>query len=110
MSSTPQDSVKTTASAKNTAFDAEAASRLVNELRRNFASNKTRSYEWRLSQLNALEKLVVVHEQEIVDALRNDLGKPPLETVAYEVSSFTLLLVRVLFIFYIYIFGLTSVV
>lgn len=101
MSSTPQDSVKTTASAKNTAFDAEAASRLVNELRRNFASNKTRSYEWRLSQLNALEKLVVVHEQEIVDALRNDLGKPPLETVAYEVSSFTLLLVCVLFI-YIY--------
>ncbi|KAG4958409.1 hypothetical protein AAZX31_13G016800 [Glycine max] len=86
MSSTPQDSVKTTASAKNTAFDAEAASRLVNELRRNFASNKTRSYEWRLSQLNALEKLVVVHEQEIVDALRNDLGKPPLETVAYEIA------------------------
>jgi len=101
MSSSTPDSDKTTTSSKKSAFDALAASRLVTELRGNFASGKTRSYEWRLLQLNAIAKLVVDHEQEIVDALRNDLGKPPLETVAYEVSSFTLLLVCVLFI-YIY--------
>ncbi|KAG4963263.1 hypothetical protein JHK82_039937 [Glycine max] len=86
MSSSTPDSDKTTTSSKKSAFDALAASRLVTELRGNFASGKTRSYEWRLLQLNAIAKLVVDHEQEIVDALRNDLGKPPLETVAYEIA------------------------
>ncbi|WJX10225.1 Aldehyde dehydrogenase 3 member H1 [Trifolium repens] len=67
-------------------FDGEAGSILVNELNATFASGKTRSYEWRISQLNQLSKLLNFHEQEIVDALRNDIDKPPLETVAYEIS------------------------
>lgn len=67
-------------------FDAVAATLLTTELRETFASGKTRSYEWRASQLHALSRLVADHEKQIVDALRNDLDKPPLETVAYEVS------------------------
>jgi aldehyde dehydrogenase (NAD+) len=67
-------------------FDGEAGSILVNELNATFASGKTQSYEWRISQLNQLSKLLNFHEQEIVDALRNDIDKPPLETVAYEIS------------------------
>lgn len=67
------------------AFDGEAGSILVKELRATFASGKTRSYEWRVSQLNALLNITIHNEQLIVDALRNDLHKPPLETVAYEV-------------------------
>ncbi|OIW16630.1 hypothetical protein TanjilG_01869 [Lupinus angustifolius] len=59
---------------------------LVNELRETSASGKTRSYEWRVTQLNALSNLIDDHEQEIVDALRFDLSKPPLETVAYEIA------------------------
>jgi len=78
-----QDSDETTS--KESAFDAPAAWRLVMELRGAFASGKTRSYDWRVTQLKALEKLVTNHEPEIVDALRKDLAKPPLETVAYEV-------------------------
>ncbi|KAK7385166.1 hypothetical protein VNO78_30878 [Psophocarpus tetragonolobus] len=80
-----EDTEKTTTS-KKSAFDAETASLLVKELRGAFGSGKTRSYQWRVSQLNALMKLVVDREQEIVDALRNDLAKPPLETVAYEIA------------------------
>lgn len=67
-------------------FDGEEASKLVDSLRSTFASGKTRSYEWRVSQLKSLLKLAINHEQEIVDALRSDLSKPELETVLYEVS------------------------
>ncbi|WJX16658.1 Aldehyde dehydrogenase 3 member H1 [Trifolium repens] len=67
-------------------FDGEAGSIFVNELNATFASGKTQSYEWRISQLNQLSKLLNFHEQEIIDALRDDIDKPPLETVAYEIS------------------------
>ncbi|XP_057442683.1 aldehyde dehydrogenase family 3 member H1-like isoform X3 [Lotus japonicus] len=71
---------------KQVVFDLEEASAMVKDLRVTFDSGKTRSYEWRVSQLKALVQLCEQHEQEIVDALRNDLDKPPLETVAYEVA------------------------
>lgn len=67
-------------------FDNEAGSMLVNELRQTFGSGKTRSYDWKVSQLNQLFKLLNFHEEEIIDALRNDIDKPPLETVAYEIG------------------------
>ncbi|KAF7816842.1 aldehyde dehydrogenase family 3 member H1 [Senna tora] len=67
-------------------FDAEAASLLLEALRGTFASGRTRSYEWRVSQLEALSKLVDNCEKQIVDALHSDLSKPPLETVAYEIA------------------------
>ncbi|XP_004502485.1 aldehyde dehydrogenase family 3 member H1-like [Cicer arietinum] len=67
-------------------FDTEAASSLVKELRENFSSGKTQSYEWRISQVKALLKMVVEQQDQIIDALRSDLAKPPLETVAYEIG------------------------
>lgn len=76
----------TTEFERNNIFDGEAGSILVNELRATFASGKTRNYEWKVSQLNQLFKLLNFHEQEIIDALRNDIDKPPLETVAYEIG------------------------
>ncbi|KAK7282715.1 hypothetical protein RIF29_11704 [Crotalaria pallida] len=69
-------------------FDAEEASLLVKDLRVSFGSGKTRSYEWRVSQVKALLKLVVDNEQLIIDALRSDLARPPLETVVYEIGMF----------------------
>jgi len=66
-------------------FDAETASSLVKELRKNFGSGRTRSYEWRVSQVKALLKAMVDNEDQIVDALRSDLAKPSLETLVYEV-------------------------
>lgn len=69
-------------------FDEEAASALAKELRATFASAKTRSYQWRVSQLKSLLKLTTSNEPAIVDALRSDLSKPELESQVYEVLQF----------------------
>ena len=67
-------------------FGPESASAMVEELRRGFATGKTRSFEWRESQLKSLLRLLADHEPEIVDALRSDLSKPELESIVYEVA------------------------
>lgn len=61
------------------------AAEVMKELRETFASGKTKSYEWRVSQLKALIKLAEYHEGEIVEALRSDLSKPELESFLHEV-------------------------
>eukprot|EP00262_Sarcandra_glabra_P002052 TRINITY_DN122_c0_g1_i1.p1 TRINITY_DN122_c0_g1~~TRINITY_DN122_c0_g1_i1.p1 ORF type:complete len:491 (-),score=94.23 TRINITY_DN122_c0_g1_i1:151-1623(-) len=68
------------------AFDREAASHLVKELRVSYASGKTRSYEWRVDQLNKILQLVDNNEHLILDAIRTDLSKPHLETFVSEIS------------------------
>ncbi|KAK9270298.1 hypothetical protein L1049_025876 [Liquidambar formosana] len=72
--------------AKKKVFDVEAGSSLVKELRGTFASGKTRSYEWRVSQLKNLLKMAEDHEQDIIDALRSDLSKPELESFVSEIA------------------------
>lgn len=51
-----------------------------------FKSSKTLSYEFRLQQLNTLESVILSHEDEIIDALKIDLGKSPTEALLTEVS------------------------
>ncbi|KAF3447002.1 hypothetical protein FNV43_RR12182 [Rhamnella rubrinervis] len=67
-------------------FGASEASRLAEELRASFISCKTRSYEWRRSQLKNLLKVAEYHEQEIIEALRSDLSKPEFESYVQEIS------------------------
>lgn len=57
----------------------------VEELRSTFKSGKTKTYEWRVSQLKALVDLVTRHENEILQALHSDLNKPELESFILEV-------------------------
>lgn len=57
----------------------------VEELRSTFKSGKTKTYEWRVSQLKALVDLVTRHENEILQALHYDLNKPELESFILEV-------------------------
>ncbi|KAJ8762777.1 hypothetical protein K2173_022906 [Erythroxylum novogranatense] len=71
---------------KKAVFDAEAASTLMKELRSAFGSGKTRSYEWRVSQLKRLEKMLDDNEKEIVDALKQDISKPEFESTVYEIG------------------------
>ncbi|KAJ6930637.1 aldehyde dehydrogenase family 3 member H1-like [Populus alba x Populus x berolinensis] len=71
---------------ENTVFDVKAANVLTQELRDVFASGKTRSYEWRISQLKSIVKMCDEHEEDIVDALRLDLSKPQLESIVYELT------------------------
>ncbi|XP_052201188.1 aldehyde dehydrogenase family 3 member H1 [Diospyros lotus] len=68
------------------AFDSEAASFMVKELRGTFAAGKTRTYQWRVSQLKSLLRIVIDHEREIIDALRSDLSKPVLEAYVSEIA------------------------
>lgn len=66
-------------------FDGEKASLLVRELRKNFDTGKTKSYEWRISQLEAIVKMLEEKEKEIIDALHSDLSKPRLEAYITEI-------------------------
>ena len=69
----------------STDWDAVAAEHRV-ALRAYFESGATKSRQWRLSQLNAFERFMVEREQEILDALAADVGKPALEGFTAEVA------------------------
>ncbi|MDH5492598.1 MAG: aldehyde dehydrogenase family protein, partial [Myxococcales bacterium] len=64
----------------------EAIPRVVEGLRRSFDEGRSRSIEWRRSQLDALLLLVREKRDEILDALAQDVGKPRLEAYAAEVA------------------------
>lgn len=67
-------------------FDVDNAAVLVNELRTTFSSGKTKSYEWRMSQLESISKMIDEKEKEIIEALHKDLSKPQLEAFLSEIS------------------------
>ncbi|XP_042034681.1 aldehyde dehydrogenase-like [Salvia splendens] len=56
-------------------------------LRAAYTSGKTRTYEWRVSQLNAMLKITTRHEKDIVLALNSDLGKHEHEAFLHEISA-----------------------
>nr|AQM36714.2 aldehyde dehydrogenase [Crocus sativus] len=68
------------------AFDGEKAKEMVKELRESFNKGTTRSYEWRMKQLKAMEKMTEEKEKDIMDALESDLSKPQLESFLHEIS------------------------
>lgn len=51
-----------------------------------FRSGKTRSYEFRVGQLQALQKTIKRNEQRMLDALQQDFGKSHFEGYATEVG------------------------
>ncbi len=55
-------------------------------LRGYFDSGATQSLAWRLSQLDALEHLLMEREQDILDALHADLRKPETEGLTSEIA------------------------
>ena len=52
---------------------------LLNQLKDQVLSGKTRNEKWRREQLHALSNLLETHQQEILNALNQDLGKPATE-------------------------------
>ncbi|KAK7358782.1 hypothetical protein VNO77_00721 [Canavalia gladiata] len=68
-------------------FDGEKAGLLVRELRKCFDSGKTKSYEWRVSQLEGIARMLEEKEKEIAEALDKDLSKPELEAFITEISQ-----------------------
>lgn len=70
-------------------FNPDKAGELVKELRNSFNSGRTKSYEWRMSQLENIAKMLEEKEKEITEALYKDLSKPEVEAFISEVSFFS---------------------
>lgn len=51
----------------------------LEQMRDQVGSGMTRSQGWRMEQLNRLGELITNHEQEVLEALSADLGKPQTE-------------------------------
>lgn len=66
-------------------FDVEKAASLMKELRNNYNSRKTKSYEWRMSQIQSIANMIEEKEEEIIEAIHKDLSKPPFEIFISEV-------------------------
>ncbi|RVW51802.1 Aldehyde dehydrogenase family 3 member F1 [Vitis vinifera] len=58
----------------------------IGELRRTFRSGETRSAAWRKAQLKALLQLLRDNENKIFEALKQDLGKHPVESYRDELG------------------------
>ncbi len=58
----------------------------VEALRKVFESGRTRPVEWRKEQIRGVKRLVTDAEDELVEALRSDLGKPPVEGYITEIG------------------------
>ena len=52
---------------------------VLNQLQDLVLSGKTRNEKWRRKQLQSLSNLLENHQKEILNALNQDLGKPPTE-------------------------------
>lgn len=66
-------------------LSADAAA-VVARLRATFDSGVTKPLAWRMSQLEALDRLLVEHGADLEEALHADLGKPPAESLLSEIG------------------------
>ena len=66
---------------------------VVEKLRTNFKSGITTSTQYRIEQLKRLKRLYDESENELVEALKHDLGKPSAEAINFEID-FNKLFVR----------------
>ena len=64
--------------------------RVVEDQRKFFTQGKTLDLEFRIRQLKRLKKAVLEHEEEILKALHEDLGRDPLEGYFCDVGSLIL--------------------
>jgi aldehyde dehydrogenase (NAD+) len=69
------------------ATDLAAIPETVARLRKTFESGRTRPLAWRREQLVRLRALLREHGEELLAALRADLGKPAFEAWATDVAS-----------------------
>jgi acyl-CoA reductase-like NAD-dependent aldehyde dehydrogenase len=65
----------------------EELTKIRDDLLNTFNSGKTRSYEYRMSQLRALKQFLIKEEGALVEALHQDLHRPPFEGACLEIGS-----------------------
>lgn len=73
---TTEAAAKTTSDTTSAGPDVAAT---VARLRQTFATGKTRSLQWRQTQLRALERMMAENEAKIAEALNEDLCRKPFE-------------------------------
>lgn len=61
----------------------------VAHLRATFRSGTTKPIEWRVAQLEAIIRLLTEREKEFAEALRMDLGRPPVEAWLADLAPVT---------------------
>ena len=61
----------------------------VQRTRDAFRAGVTRPFEWRRTQLQGMIAMLTEHEQEFLDALRHDLGKPTVEGFITDIAFVT---------------------
>ncbi|MFW5996745.1 MAG: aldehyde dehydrogenase family protein [Lentisphaeria bacterium] len=59
---------------------------LIDSLRKTFSTGTTIPLKWRYEQLHGIRNLVDDHAEDIIDALKQDLGKPALEAKYSEIE------------------------
>lgn len=64
-----------------------SADDVVERLRAVYASRRTRGIDWRLQQLAGIERLVEEREEEIAEALRQDLGRSAAEAWLGDIAG-----------------------
>jgi aldehyde dehydrogenase (NAD+) len=77
----------TAQTADSTATPGPDVAKTVARLRQTFATGKTRSVQWRQTQLRALEKMMVENEPAIAAALEEDLDRSPFEAWLADAAS-----------------------
>ncbi|KAK6646103.1 hypothetical protein PHAVU_L009143 [Phaseolus vulgaris] len=68
-------------------YSAESLGRDLKSVRKYFGSGKTKEESWRESQLKGLQNFLVEREEEILRALKKDLGKHYVEAFRDEVGT-----------------------
>ncbi|MCO5312960.1 MAG: aldehyde dehydrogenase family protein [Microthrixaceae bacterium] len=69
---------------------------LVDGVRATFNSGRTRPMTWRRRQLEGMLQMLKVHEQDFVDAIVSDLGRPVLEAFSADIGHARLQIKHVL--------------
>lgn len=65
----------------------DALTGVVSGLRTVYASGRTRPVRWRIEQLRGIERMLDEREDEIVQALAEDLGRDPFESWLADIST-----------------------
>jgi aldehyde dehydrogenase (NAD+) len=69
------------------AIETTGSAGVLADLRRVFATGRTRSLDWRLEQLRGIERFAEERESEIAVALAEDLGRSPVESWLGDIAS-----------------------
>jgi len=76
----------TTTAPNSVPLTAKTPTEVVATARDAFRSGVTRPLEWRRQQLERLKAMLIDHEQDFLDALKTDLGKPAVEGYVTDIA------------------------